>query len=70
MCLTCGSEAWLKNMDANRAKVRPILQETYGKENMVKWEVYWRTFYIAVAELFGYAKGQEWVVSHYLFAKK
>ncbi|CAI7844912.1 unnamed protein product [Closterium sp. NIES-54] len=55
------SEAWLRNFDANIVKLRPILAETYGKEAATKWTVYWRTFFIAVAELFGYSKGQEWV---------
>ncbi|CAI5959609.1 unnamed protein product [Closterium sp. NIES-65] len=64
------SEAWLHNFDANIVKLRPILAETYGKEAATKWTVYWRTFFIAVAELFGYSKGQEWIISHYLFQKK
>ncbi|GJP67572.1 hypothetical protein CLOP_g24376 [Closterium sp. NIES-67] len=64
------SEAWLRNFDSNIVKLRPILAETYGKEAATKWTVYWRTFFIAVAELFGYSKGQEWIVSHYLFRKK
>eukprot|EP00475_Leptophrys_vorax_P009328 TRINITY_DN16188_c0_g1_i1.p1 TRINITY_DN16188_c0_g1~~TRINITY_DN16188_c0_g1_i1.p1 ORF type:complete len:356 (-),score=25.85 TRINITY_DN16188_c0_g1_i1:101-1168(-) len=64
------SEAWLKNFDANIDRLRPLLAETYGKEQVTRWTVYWRTFFIAVAELFGYDKGQEWIVSHYLFRKK
>lgn len=64
------SEAWLKNFDSNIAKLRPVLAETYGSEEVTRWTVYWRTFFIAVAELFGYDKGQEWIVSHYLFRKK
>ena len=42
----------------------------YGMDQATKWTVYWRTFFISVAELFGYAKGEEWIVSHYLFEKK
>jgi cyclopropane-fatty-acyl-phospholipid synthase len=30
----------------------------------------WRMFYMAVAELFGYASGNEWGVGHYRFVKR
>ena len=63
------AECWLQNMDANRAKVEPILAATYGGENMRRWWVYWRVFFMACAELWGYRNGREWFVSHYLFNK-
>eukprot|EP00178_Gracilaria_changii_P010350 TRINITY_DN300_c0_g1_i1.p1 TRINITY_DN300_c0_g1~~TRINITY_DN300_c0_g1_i1.p1 ORF type:complete len:350 (+),score=60.18 TRINITY_DN300_c0_g1_i1:303-1352(+) len=63
------SEHWLQNFDRNIEKIRPILRSTYGEE-ATKWEAYWRTFYLAVAELFGYNNGQEWHVAHYLMAKR
>ncbi|HKG06854.1 MAG TPA: cyclopropane-fatty-acyl-phospholipid synthase family protein [Pedobacter sp.] len=63
------SEAWLKNMDAHKEKIMPLFEQTYGKEQAVKWWVYWRLFYMACAELFGYNKGNEWMVCHYLFKK-
>ncbi|KAJ4709013.1 (S)-coclaurine N-methyltransferase-like [Melia azedarach] len=64
------SEEWLKRMDKNLASIRPIMESTYGKDQAVKWTVYWRTFFIAVAELFGYNNGDEWMVAHFLFKKK
>jgi cyclopropane-fatty-acyl-phospholipid synthase len=64
------SEAWLKNMDSNREKILPIFEKTYGKENITKWWVYWRVFFMSCAELWNFEEGQEWIVSHYLFAKK
>ncbi|NBU97219.1 MAG: SAM-dependent methyltransferase, partial [Spirochaetia bacterium] len=54
----------------NRDKIMPIFETTYGKENATKWWVYWRVFYMACAELWGYRKGEEWFVSHYLFKKR
>jgi cyclopropane-fatty-acyl-phospholipid synthase len=64
------SEAWLKNMDANGAAIMPILEKTYGKEDSLKWWVYWRVFFMACAELWGFKGGNEWLVSHYLFEKR
>ena len=65
---TC--EAWLQNMDQNRAKIMPLLEKTYGKDQAIRWFNRWRMFYLACSELFGFRKGQEWWVSHYLFSKK
>ncbi len=64
------SEAWLQNMDKHKTEIMPLFEQTYGKENAIKWWVYWRIFYMACAELWAYNKGEEWIVSHYLFAKK
>lgn len=63
------SEAWLANMDANRAEILEIFKETYGADQAVKWFAYWRVFYMAVAELFGMYNGREWQVTHYRFVK-
>ncbi len=65
----CTSEAWLKNMDTHKAQIMPLFESTYGKTQAVKWWVYWRIFYMACAELWGYNKGEEWMVQHYLFTK-
>lgn len=64
------SEAWLSNMDRNKKEIFPLFAETYGPEQATKWWSYWRIFFMACAELWGYRKGQEWVVSHYLFKKR
>ena len=61
------AEHWLQNMDANEAEIREIFAQTYGKEEVTKWWVYWRLFYLACAELWGFRGGNEWLVSHYLF---
>ncbi|CAL1414620.1 unnamed protein product [Linum trigynum] len=64
------SEEWLKRMDKNMGSIKPIMESTYGKDQAVKWTVYWRTFFMAVAELFRYNNGEEWLVALYLFKKK
>ena len=61
------SEAWLRNMDDHEEELFPLIAETYGADQAVKWWSYWRVFYMACAELWGYRKGHEWIVSHYLF---
>lgn len=55
---------WLANMDANRAKLDPVLTEVYGKDAAV-WRRRWRLFFLATAGLFGHRGGEEWGVSHY-----
>jgi len=57
--------AWLDRMDAQRTTLFPLFQQTYGKD-WKTWWVYWRIFFMACAELFGYRNGEEWYVGHYL----
>jgi cyclopropane-fatty-acyl-phospholipid synthase len=61
------AEAWLTNMEANENEIRPLFARTYGADNETRWWVYWRVFYMACAELWGFRRGEEWLVSHYLF---
>ena len=64
------SEAWLANMDAHKAEILPILADTYGQDQVTRWWVYWRVFFMSCAELFGYRHGQEWMVAHYRFQRR
>jgi len=63
------AEAWLANMDRHRAALEPILSTVYGADQVTRWRVRWRVFFMACAELFAYRHGQEWGVSHYLFRR-
>ena len=63
------AEHWLQNMDAHRAEIMPLFAQTYGTNQAVKWWSYWRVFYLACAELWWFRRGEEWLVSHYLFRK-
>jgi cyclopropane-fatty-acyl-phospholipid synthase len=60
------AEAWLKNLDSQRTEATEILQSVYGHAEGRRWLHRWRMFFLAVAELFGYANGHEWQVTHCL----
>jgi cyclopropane-fatty-acyl-phospholipid synthase len=55
---------WLENFDRNKAEINRTLREVYG-EDAGLWRRRWRMFFLATAEMFGYAKGSAWGVSHY-----
>jgi cyclopropane-fatty-acyl-phospholipid synthase len=62
------AEAWLANMDRHAAAVRALFAGVYGGEAR-RFFAYWRLFFIACAETWGYRNGREWLVSHYRFVK-
>lgn len=64
---TC--RAWLERMDRRRAVIEPVFRQVYG-EQARRWWVYWRVFFMACEELFGFRGGREWGVSHYRFDKR
>ena len=61
------ANAWLANMDRHEAAVRRLFTEVYPDPE--RWWVYWRLFFLACAELFGYRGGREWMVVHHLFTR-
>ncbi|MEO8459250.1 MAG: cyclopropane-fatty-acyl-phospholipid synthase family protein [Dokdonella sp.] len=63
------ANAWLANQDRNRTEVIAVLGDAYGPAARI-WEQRWRMFWMACAELFGYADGNEWLVGHYRFARR
>ncbi len=52
-----------------RERALPVLARTYGDAEARMWLQRWRIFFMACAELFGYDRGQQWWVSHYLFER-
>lgn len=64
------SNAWLDNMDQNHKQIMPLFETVYGKDFSKVWFQRWRIFFMACAELFGYADGNEWMVAHYRFVKR
>jgi cyclopropane-fatty-acyl-phospholipid synthase len=63
------ADAWLENLDRNRAAALPVLATAYGAADARMWLQRWRIFFMACAELFGADRGQQWWVSHYLFER-
>lgn len=57
-------------MDHAKKDLLPLFAATYGAAHTTKWWVYWRVFFMACAELWGYRDGEEWLVSHYLMEKR
>ena len=63
------ADAWLENLDENKE----IILDLFSKENAqdaVEKMLSWRMFFLTCAESFGYNKGQDWIVSHYLMQKR
>jgi cyclopropane-fatty-acyl-phospholipid synthase len=66
------SNGWLERLDASwkSGALQPVLERAYGEGRAREWYVNWRLFFLACAELWGYDRGNEWIVSHYLFEKR
>ena len=63
------SLAWLQKMDNNKAEVLELFKKTYGESDANSWFQRWRIFFMSCEVLFGFNRGSEWGVSHYLFEK-
>jgi cyclopropane-fatty-acyl-phospholipid synthase len=63
-------EAWLQRLDARREQVLEVLASGCGEARAVMALVRWRLFFLAVAEIFGFAGGREWMISHHLLRKR
>lgn len=60
------ANAWTRNLDRHQAAITRLFESAYGKSGARRWLVRWKIFFLACAELFSYAGGNEWVVGHYL----
>jgi cyclopropane-fatty-acyl-phospholipid synthase len=61
--------AWLERMDDHKDEGMSVLRKVYGPREVEIWWMRWRIFFMACAELFGFDRGQQWWVSHYLFQR-
>lgn len=59
--------AWEENMLLHQNEILKIFDRVYGKDDAVRWFHRWRIFFLACAYCFGFAKGSQWGVGHYLF---
>jgi cyclopropane-fatty-acyl-phospholipid synthase len=61
--------AWLDRLDADRDRAVQLLEDAYGPGEGGRWYHRWRVFDLACEELFAFAGGDEWHVSHYRFVR-
>jgi cyclopropane-fatty-acyl-phospholipid synthase len=62
--------AWLEKMDRQKSRVQEVLAESYEANQMNRWWVNWRLFFLACEATWAYRGGREYIVSHYLFEKR
>lgn len=62
------ARAWLANLDAHRDEALSALAAVPGSETAERRLARWRLFFIGCEELWGFRKGQEWQVTHHLWA--
>ena len=58
------AEAWLAALDRDPEASRGVLAGAYGPDEAARWLQRWRMFFMACAELFGFAAGESWWVTH------
>jgi cyclopropane-fatty-acyl-phospholipid synthase len=63
------AEAWLANLDRHRRELVAVLREQHG-DRAAAMVNNWRVFFLACAELWGFAGGSEWLVSHYRLRRR
>ncbi len=64
------AEAWLARLDAGRREALAVLEDGAGPREALRRLHRWRIFFMACAELWGYAHGREWIVSHYRLRRR
>lgn len=62
------AEAWLERLDAGWPRAVAALSRVLPRSEAERQARRWRIFFLACAELFGFAGGEEWVVSHHRLA--
>jgi cyclopropane-fatty-acyl-phospholipid synthase len=60
------AEAWAERLAAHRRSALEVLRRDLPAGQARLQLERWRLFFLACAELFGFAGGDEWIVSHNL----
>ncbi|MBA3281716.1 MAG: class I SAM-dependent methyltransferase [Acidimicrobiia bacterium] len=64
------ANAWIDNMNAARTEVLAVLAADGGRHHAKVWFRRWTAFFMGCAQLWGYNDGQDFGVSHYVFAPR
>ncbi len=64
------ANAWIDNLEARRNDVLAALADDVGARQARVWARRWKAFFMGCAELWGYRGGEDFGVSHYLFAAR
>lgn len=64
------AEAWRKRLDARRGEALAVLGSDAEPAEAQRRLHRWRIFFMACAELWGFAGGREWIVSHYRLRRR
>ena len=63
------ADRWLENQDNNETEILELFRKDHSADEAKILNQRWRMFFMSCSELFHYADGKEWGVSHYLFKK-
>ncbi len=64
------ANAWIDNLDSRRDEVLAALTDDVGRRSARIWFRRWKAFFMGCAELWGHHGGEDFGVSHYLFAAR
>ena len=62
--------SWLERLDGSTDELQEILGRVRGPLAPEQWLARWRLFFLICEGTWGFRKGREHIVSHYLFAKR
>ena len=64
------TDKWLRRLYDQKEHLMPLLEVAYGKRLAALWYQRWRLFLLARSELWGFDRGQHWLISQYRLRKR